>query len=169
MRAIRNRYLARSDGAISDQPLSNALRAAATAAATSSGVAWPTSASGSSVAGEIVVYVSAGSSHSPPTKCPYRSRSVTMSRASGAGAYVQPDGTGARSCFRSSSVNGEVVRALVCARLLLPQLHQDVVQQRRRAEPVQVRRQPVRPERLVELHEVLHRLLRLADTAGGLH
>src|SRR6266700_7462290 len=47
-----------------------------------------------------------------------------MSRASGADAYVHSDGTGARSCFRSSSVNGEVVRALVRARLLLPELHQ---------------------------------------------
>jgi hypothetical protein len=55
MRAIRNRYFARSDGAMSDQPFVNASRAAATAARTSSGVAWPTSASGSSVAGEIVV------------------------------------------------------------------------------------------------------------------
>jgi hypothetical protein len=70
MRAIRKRYFARSDGAMCDQPFSNALRAAVTAVATSSGVAWPTSASGSSVAGEIVVYVSLGSSHSPPTKWP---------------------------------------------------------------------------------------------------
>ena len=70
MRAMRKRYFARSAGEISDQPFSNASRAAATAACTSSGVACPTSASGSSVAGEIVVYVSSGSSHSPPTKCP---------------------------------------------------------------------------------------------------
>ena len=70
MRAIRNRYFARSEGAISDQPLSNAPRAAVTAASTSSAVACPTSASGSSDAGEMVVYVSVGSSHSPPTKCP---------------------------------------------------------------------------------------------------
>jgi hypothetical protein len=55
MRAIRNRYFARSAGAISDQPFSYAPRAAATAACTSSGVACPTSASGSSLAGEIVV------------------------------------------------------------------------------------------------------------------
>src|SRR5919201_6790706 len=92
-----------------------------------------------------------------------------MSSASGADAYVQSDGTGARSRFRSSSVNGEVVRALVRARLLLPQLHQDVVQQRRGAEAVEVGRKPVRAERLVQLHEVLHRLLRLADAAGRLH
>src|SRR5262249_61162701 len=92
-----------------------------------------------------------------------------MSRASGAGAYVQSDGTGARSCFRSSSVNGEVVRALVRARLLLPQLHQHVVQERRRAEPVQVRREPVRAEGFVQLNEVLHCLLRLADAACRLY
>jgi len=50
-----------------DQPFSNASRAAATPASTSAAVACPTSASGSSVAGEIVVYVSLGSSHVPPT------------------------------------------------------------------------------------------------------
>ena len=55
MRAIRKRYFARSAGASVDQPFSNASRAAPTAASTSSGVAWPTSASGSSVAGLIVV------------------------------------------------------------------------------------------------------------------
>src|SRR5919204_4535124 len=92
-----------------------------------------------------------------------------MSRASGAEAYVQSDGTGARSRFRSSSVNGEVVRALVRARLLLPQLHEDVVEQRRRAETIEVGGQPIGTERLVQLDEVLHRLLRLADPACGLH
>ena len=86
MRAIRNRYFARSAGEIDDQPSSNASRAAPTAWSTSSRVAWPISASGSSVDGSIVVYVSLGSSHSPPTKRPYRSRSWTRSRASGAGA-----------------------------------------------------------------------------------
>jgi hypothetical protein len=39
MRAMRKRYFARSAGEISDQPFSNASRAAVTAAATSSGVA----------------------------------------------------------------------------------------------------------------------------------
>src|SRR3954464_13258052 len=93
-----------------------------------------------------------------------------MSRDSGAGAYVQSDGTGAPgSCFRSSSVNGEVVRALVRARLLLPQLHEHVVQQRGRAESVEIWRQPLGPERLVQLDEVLPRLLRLANPAGRLH
>ena len=86
MRAIRNRYLARSEPGSADQPFSNASRAAPTAVATSSGVACAISASGSSVAGLIVVYVSVGSSHCPPTKSPYRSCSETTSRASGAGA-----------------------------------------------------------------------------------
>ena len=53
MRAIRKRYFARSDGASFDQPFSNALRAASTASSTSSSPACATSASFSSVAGEI--------------------------------------------------------------------------------------------------------------------
>ena len=60
MRAIRNRYLARSEPGSDDQPSSNATRAAATASVTSSVVACAISASGSSVAGLIVVYVSFG-------------------------------------------------------------------------------------------------------------
>ena len=67
---MRKRYFARSAGEIADQPFSNASRAAPTARPTSSRVAWPTSASGSSFDGSIVVYVSLGSSHSPPTKRP---------------------------------------------------------------------------------------------------
>ena len=67
---MRKRYFARSEPGSADQPFANASRAAPTAASTSSGVAWPTSASGSSVAGEIVVYVSLGSTHSPPMKWP---------------------------------------------------------------------------------------------------
>ena len=55
MRAIRNRYFARSEPGSEDQPFSNASRAAPIAACTSSGVASPTSASGSSVAGDSVV------------------------------------------------------------------------------------------------------------------
>jgi hypothetical protein len=55
IREIRNRYFARSEPGSEDQPFSNAPRAAAIAACTSSGVASPTSARGSSYAGEIVV------------------------------------------------------------------------------------------------------------------
>src|SRR5215217_22593 len=91
-----------------------------------------------------------------------------MSRDSGAVSYSQPTGMGAWSCFRSSSVNREVVRALVAAGLFLADLHQDVVQERGSAEAVEVRREPVDAKRLVGEHQVLDRLLRVADAAGGL-
>jgi hypothetical protein len=48
-------YFARSEPASDDQPFSKAPRAASTAAPTSAAVACPTCASGSSVAGLIVV------------------------------------------------------------------------------------------------------------------
>ena len=69
MRAIRKRYFARSLPGSAAHGV-NASRAAETASATSSGPAWATCASGSSVLGEIVVKCSPerGSSHSPPTK-----------------------------------------------------------------------------------------------------
>src|SRR5262245_30500561 len=92
-----------------------------------------------------------------------------MSRASGAGAYSQLDGAGTPPCLRSSSVNREVVRALIAARPLLPDLHEHVVQQGRGTDAIQVRREPVRAERLVELDEILDGLLGLPDAAGGLH
>ena len=64
---MRKRYFARSAGRSSDH-VPKPSRAAATAVSTSSGPAWATSASGSSVAGEIVVNHSPdrGSSVSPP-------------------------------------------------------------------------------------------------------
>src|SRR5881397_1786436 len=93
----------------------------------------------------------------------------TMSRASGAGAYVQSFGTGARSCLRSSSVKREVIRTLVRARALLAQLHQDVVQERRCAEAVKIGSQPVHSERFVQLDEVLDGLFCLADATCRLH
>src|SRR5664279_6515052 len=92
-----------------------------------------------------------------------------MSVDSGAGAYVQSFGTGLRSWRFSTSVIGEVVLRLVAARLLRAELHQDVVDEARRADPVEVGRQPVGPKRLVHLHEVLDRVLRGADAAGRLH
>src|SRR5262249_7687521 len=61
-----------------------------------------------------------------------------------------------------ASVEREVVRALVDARLLLAELHEDVVEQRRRTDAVQIRIEPVRPERLVHEDQVLDRLLRRA-------
>src|SRR3954470_11603004 len=92
----------------------------------------------------------------------------TMSRDSGAGAYVQSVGTGARSCLRSSSVNGEVVRALIPAGRLLAELHEHVVQERRGADAVAVGREPVGAERLVHENQMLDRVLRGAHPAGGL-
>jgi hypothetical protein len=54
MRAIRNRYFARSAGLAVDHPFSNASRAVLTARATSSAPACGISASGSSLEGSIV-------------------------------------------------------------------------------------------------------------------
>src|SRR5262249_41672305 len=59
----------------------------------------------------------------------------------------------------SLSVSREVVAALVDAGALLAQLHEDVVEQRGRAEPVQLGGQPVRPQCFVHEDEMLHRLL----------
>src|SRR5687768_3536130 len=124
---------------------------------------------------------------------PYRSRRWTMSVDSGASAYSQTGSPCSRAdvaCFsifaistggyRSRlrarflspphplSVDRVVVGALVTARPFLVYLHQHVVQERRGADPEQVRRHPVGPERLVQQHEVLDRLLALPDAAGDL-
>src|ERR1043165_3907681 len=92
-----------------------------------------------------------------------------MSVDSGAGAYVQSAGTGLRSGRFSRSVIREVVLRLVRARALLAELHEDVVHEARRAEAVQVGRQPVGAEGLVHLDEVLDRVLGGADAACRLH
>src|SRR5919201_4441555 len=107
----------------------------------------------------------------PPMNRPYRSSILTMSRASRAGAYSHAVVIGAFSARLASfvSVNGEVVRVLVSAGSLLADLHEHIVQERRRADPVTIRREPRDAEGLVDLHEVLHRLLRLADPARDLH
>ena len=93
-------------------------------------VACATSASGSSVARRDR-RVRARSAR--PTRRRRRGRSarwsVTMSRDSGAGAYVQSVGTGARSLrFARAQSIGEVVLRLVGAGPLLAELHQDVVE-----------------------------------------
>src|SRR5919201_3646549 len=94
----------------------------------------------------------------------------TMSRCSGAGAYSHGVVSAAFSRFATfDSVNGEVVRILVAAGALLPDLHEHIVQQARGADAIAVRRQPPDAERLVHLDEQLHRLLRLTDAARGLH
>src|SRR5205809_6118828 len=104
MRAIRNMYFERSPGDVLHHGR-DASRAACTASATSSSPACAILASGSSSRGEIVTKVSPdfAGTNSPPMKRPYSSSRRTMSRDSGAGAYVQPAGTGARSCRRSTS------------------------------------------------------------------
>jgi hypothetical protein len=69
---MRKRYFARSEGAISDQPSSNAERAAPTASSTSSFPARADSNSFSSLDGEIYGNHSPerGSTSSPPMKSP---------------------------------------------------------------------------------------------------
>src|SRR6266850_7201400 len=96
-----------------------------------------------------------------------------MSRASGAGAYSHAVAIGALSARRAmsclGSVNGEVIRVLVTTGALLADLHQHVVEQRGRADPVAIGCEPRESERLVNLHEELDRLLRLSDATGDLH
>src|SRR5260221_8682672 len=92
-----------------------------------------------------------------------------MSVLSGAGAYVQSVGTGERSWRFSTSVIREVILRPVAAGLLRAELHQDVVDEARRTDAVEVGRQPVRAEGLVHLHEILDRILRRADAPGRLH
>ncbi len=88
MRAIRYRYLPRSLGASFDHTRSYALRAAATARSTSSALASVTSASTSSVAGEIDLNADpVPSTNSPPMNSPYDGLMSTTARDSGAGAY----------------------------------------------------------------------------------
>src|SRR5690606_16947760 len=67
------------------------------------------------------------------------------------------------------SVLREVVGALVAARLEPADLHQDVVQQRRRADPEPVGAHPLLAESLVQHDEVADGVLGGADAAGGLH
>ena len=71
-RAMRNRYLPRSAGAIGPHTRVCARRAAATAAATSAGPPWATVDSRSSVAGLTVwrVRPSAASTNAPSTNSP---------------------------------------------------------------------------------------------------
>ena len=72
MRAIRNRYFARSAGAISDHLSANASRAVATARFTSSSRPRATSARCSSLEGDSVAIHSPeiGSTSLPPMKSP---------------------------------------------------------------------------------------------------
>src|SRR6266571_2442459 len=176
-RAIRYRNLARSLPGSPAQSESHALLAAVTARSTSSGPASATSASFSSLEGSMVSKYrpDRGSTNLPPMNRPYRSWMDTMSLDSGAGAYSQAVARwGRRSLpgsmsFPMASVDREVVRPLVRAGPLLVDLHQHIVQQRRRADSEQIRRHPLPAERLVQEHQVLDGLLRLADAARHLH
>src|SRR3954451_3355628 len=86
IRAIRNRYFARSAPGSPDHT-GNARRAAATARSTSSGPASATSASTSSEAGLTVLKVSLPGSKDPSMNSPYDGAMSTIARDSGAGAY----------------------------------------------------------------------------------
>src|SRR4051812_21559240 len=88
--------------------------------------------------------------------------------ASGAGEYCQ-----------SSAVRGvvvaiqlllrEVLGTLVAPGLAVLVLHQEVVEQRRGADPEAIGRQPLVTERLVDEHELVDRLLAGAHATGRLH
>src|SRR3984893_14747310 len=94
--------------------------------------------------------------------------------ASGAGWYSKPRVARAvslrlvRALSREPSIEGEVVARLVGARLLLGQLHQAVVEEAGGADPEPLRGHPVGAEGLVEEDQVVDRLLRGPDAAGGL-
>ncbi len=92
IRAIRKRYLARSEPGSADH-FSNALRAALTARSTSSAPARATSESTSSVEGLMVLKTlpSAASVNSPSMNSPYDGAMSTTERDSGAGAYSNAD------------------------------------------------------------------------------
>src|SRR5262249_20592189 len=118
------------------------------------------------------------STNSPPMNRSYRSRSRTISRDSGAGAYSQDGIIDCATWERSMSltdpspeaisVHREVVRPLVPPGPFLRDLHQHVVQEARGADPEPVGRHPVSAERLVKDHQVADRVFGLADTAGDL-
>src|SRR6478735_1790902 len=87
----------------------------------------------------------------------------TMLRDSGAGAYSKA----ALVVLAMGSVQREVVGAGVPSGGHLGALHQQVVQQRRGAEPEPVRVEPVLAGGLVDCHQVLDRVLAGADATGG--
>src|SRR6266852_1657096 len=107
----------------------------------------------------------------PPRAPSFTAPSVRDSGGAPAGPSPAPPPSDASHSNKlgSSSVTGEVLRILIAAGLLLADLHQHVVQERRGAEAEAVRRQPVGAERLVHDHEVLDGLLRSADPARRLH
>src|SRR3954452_4037801 len=160
-RAIRNRYLPRSAGRIGPQTLVKALRAALTARSTSASLPVAMSARTSSVAGFTVLNgVPEPSTNSPSMNSPYDGAMSTMERDSGAGAYSKT--------LVICLVHADVVGAGVVAGAELLALQEQVVEQARGAEAEPVGGEPVGAGGLVDQHEVLDRILRRPDAAGGL-
>src|SRR5690348_4672515 len=107
----------------------------------------------------------------PPMKSPYRGWILTWSIASGAGAYSKTCLASAADCFFVIAIrliDREVVDGLVGAGAFLVDLHEHVVQERRRAKAQPVGRHPVGAERLVSDNQERDRLLGGADAPGGL-
>ncbi len=106
IRAIRYRYLARSEPGIGPQTCSYAARAALTARSTSALPASATLLRVSSVAGFTVSNVSppCAGPNSPFTNSPYSGAMDTISRDSGAGAYSQPRSAKAEPTALSGSL-----------------------------------------------------------------
>src|SRR5690606_845107 len=169
IRAIRNRYFARSRPGIGPQTCSYAARAALTARSTSPVPATATSASTSSVAGftDFITPPSVGSTNAPLMNRPYAGRISAIVRDSGAGAYSKRDMAvpGVLGC----SVQGDVVGTVVVPGGQLAALHQQVVEEGGGADPEPVRVQPRVPGGLVDQHQVPDRVLGGADAAGRLH
>src|SRR5476651_1013303 len=127
-------YFARSAGRMGFQYLSNALRAARTARSTSASVPFATSASCSSVAGLIVANVPPPSDarHLPPIKWLYTG-AMCAGVVSIEGAYASA----------AISILRDVVERTVSARFFFAALHEQIVQQRRRADSEIIRIEPI--------------------------
>src|SRR3954469_17288689 len=88
--------------------------------------------------------------------------------ASGAGEYSQASAAREGVAVIRSLLR-EVLGALVAAGVPVLVLHEQVVEQRRGADAEAVGRQPRIPQRLLDEHELVDRLLGRAHAAGRLH
>src|SRR5687767_139252 len=93
----------------------------------------------------------------------------TIERDSGAGAYWNGLLLGVGWVWVLISVHRHVVGAAVVAGAELLPLQQEVVEQAGGAEAEPVGVEPVWADGLVDQHQVLDRVLRRPDAAGGLH
>src|SRR5260221_435302 len=95
---------------------------------------------------------------------------LRMENVEGRRTLVQHSTFSIRHLYSSSppSIDREVVPTLIGAGLLLAQLHQDVVQERRGSKPEQLRRHPRLAHRLVQQDEVCEGELGVRDAAGRL-